>query len=372
MPPTSLLGERLTRQHLIAPALTDPAAVVRWQGAVQAQDFPGALWALALRSSSPVREADVLAPFDAGTVIRTHVLRPTWHLVPAEDVRWMLALTAPRLQAASGARYAALGLDAKTRSRAAQTIARALEGGRHLSRHELGAALRRVRINTDEQRLIHLLYHAELEGLICSGPRIDKQLTYALLDERVDRTPALTREESLARLMQRYFTSHGPATLQDASWWAGLSVGDVRQGVALAGESLERRVIDDREYWCGADARPPNAVRPAAGRRAPVVHLLPSFDEYTVAYRDRRALLHASTEPSSSTQSALLLQPVMLDGRHAGTWRRTLPSKASAPIRADVQLLGKVTGPQSKALQAAATRYGAFLGREVSLQVNYT
>jgi hypothetical protein len=167
--------------------------------------------------------------------------------------------------------------------------------------------------------------------------------------------------------MLRYFTSHGPATVQDASWWAGLSLGDVRQGIALAGEALERRVYDDREYWCGADTRDPGAPGRRRGTRATTAHLLPNYDEYTVAYRDRRALLHPSTVPSTSAQSALLLQPVMVDGRHVGSWRRTVPARATSPVVIQVTALEPLTRPQLKALEGAADRYGSHLGRVVTL-----
>ncbi len=250
-------------------------------------------------------------------------------------------------------------------------MARALEGGRHLTRHQLAAALRRVRIDSDGQRLMHLLFHAELEGLICSGPRVGKDLTYALLDERVAPAPPRDREDALATLMTRYFTSHGPATVRDAAWWSGLPLGAVREGIALAGDALERRVIGETEYWVGAGAP---AAPPAPGGRggagstrgAATLHMLPSYDEYTVAYRDRTALLHASVTPSTAAQSALLLQPVMLNGRHVGTWRRTMPTRPGAPVVVEARLLQPLTAAQRAALAGAAERYGAFLGRQVT------
>ncbi len=363
-----MLTERLRAHRLAGNGLAAPVDVVRWFGAVQAQDFPGALWALAQRTSTPIDDASIVAAFDAGEIIRTHVLRPTWHLVAPEDLRSMLALTAPRLQSSNAARYKELGLDTTTRTRATRTIARTLEGGRHATRHELATALGRARIDTTGQRLVHLLFHAELEGLLCSGPRVGKHLTYALLDDRVVQTPALSRDEALGKLIQRYFTSHGPATVQDAAWWSGLPMRDVRDGIALAGDALARRVIDDREYWTAAEGTAP-AARRAARNAAPVLHLLPSFDEYTVAYRDRSAILDASTEPSASAQSALLSQPLLIDGRHAGSWRRTIPPRASAPVRVEVRTLRRLTTSQRRALDAAVERYGAFLGRDGMLSV---
>ena len=234
-------------------------------------------------------------------------------------------------------------------------------------------SLRRARIDPADQRLAHLVMHAELEGLICSGPRVGKQFTYALIDERVPPARPLDREAAVTTLMTRYFSSHGPATVSDAAWWSGLPMGAVREGIALAGDALERRIIDGTEYWQSAEGRETTVAtrqRPSpAGRRAAAVHLLPSFDEYTVAYRDRRTLLHASTAVSTLTQSALLSQPLMLDGRHVGTWKRTLPNRSDAAVRLGVRLLEPPRPGVRRALDQASARYAAYLGRAVMVDV---
>lgn len=379
-----MLAERLRNHRLTGPGLPGPVEVIRWFGAVQSQDFAGALWALAQRidASLAVSEDDLLAAFDAGAFVRTHILRPTWHVVAPADLRWMLALSAPRVQAACAGGYRRLDIDTRTRLRAEGVLQRALEGERHPTRHELAAALRRARIATDDQRLVYLLIHAELEGLICSGPRRGTQFTYALLDERVPATPPLGRDTALARLMTRYFEGRGPATLHDAAWWAGLTLRDVREGIALAGDALERRVIEDREYWQGRDSLPgrPSASSRSGGKSpGPSVHLLPNFDEYTVAYRDRAALLHPSVPVTSTTQSALLSQPVMVDGRGAGTWSRlrspargreavTQPGqRGHLAIAATVH--SSLSPAQVRALERAAGAYGRFLRRSVSVAI---
>ncbi|AMY07320.1 hypothetical protein LuPra_00487 [Luteitalea pratensis] len=366
-----MLRERLARHHLAGDGLPSPVDVVRWFGAVQAQDFSGALWAIGQRLATATTEANVLAAFDAGALVRTHVLRPTWHFVAPEDLRWMLALTGPRIQTASAARYRELGLDPSTRAKAERVFARALAGGRHLTRPELADVLRRARIDPADQRLAHLVMHAELEGLICSGPRVGKQFTYALIDERVPPARPVDREAAVTALVTRYFSSHGPATVSDAAWWSGLPMGAVREGIALAGDALQRRIIDRTEYWQSAEGHETTAATkqrpPAAARRAAAVHLLPSFDEYTVAYRDRRPLLHASTPVSTVAQSALLSQPLMLEGRHVGTWRRTLSPRPTAPLLVEVRLLETLAPGQRRALVRGVQRYAAFLGRPVTL-----
>lgn len=374
-----MLAERLRNHRLTGPGLPGPVEVISWLGAVQAQDFAGALWALAQRidAAHAVTEDDLLAAFDAGAFVRTHILRPTWHVVAPADLRWMLALSAPRVQAACAGGYRRLGIEPRTRLRAEGVLQRALEGGRHLTRHQLADALRRARIATDGQRLVYLLMHAELEGLICSGPREGRHLAYALLDERVPRTPPLAREDALARLMTRYFTGHGPATPKDAAWWSGLTLRDVREGIALAGDALVRRVIEEREYWQGSGGSPgrPSASSRSGGGASSSVHLLPNFDEYTVAYRDRAALLHPSVPVSSTTQSALLSQPVMVDGRSAGTWRRIRSrvqgpetAMASGPLgHRDVAITvhSPLSPAHARAMARAADAYGRFLRRSV-------
>jgi hypothetical protein len=364
-------ADRLRHQRLTGPGLPGPVEVITWLGAVQAQDFAGALWALAQRIESPVTAADLQTAFDAGAFIRTHILRPTWHVVAAADLRWMLALSAPRVQAACSRGYRRLGIDARTRLRAERVMQRALEGGRHLTRHGVAAALRQARIATEDQRLVYLLMHAELEGLICSGPRHAGQHTYALVDERVPAASRLVREEALARLMLRYFTSHGPATAKDAAWWSGLTLGDVREGVALAGDALEDRLINGRYHWQGS------GLRASRVTRGGVVHLLSNFDEYTVAYRDRGALLHPSVPMTSATQLALLSQPVMVDGRSAGTWRRLRstvhrpPSPGEArhgSVGIAVTTYSPLSPLRVRALERAAARYGEYL--QVGVNVN--
>ena len=365
-----LLARRLRAHRLSLEGPVAPADVVRWFGAVQAQDFAGALWALAQRVAAPTTETALLAAFDAGAFIRTHVLRPTWHVVAPEDLRWMLALTGPRVHAANASRYAELGLDARTRAAAEGVFEGALAGGVFRTRHELADALRAAGINHEGQRLPHLLMHGELEGLICSGPRRGKQFTYAWVDARVPTAPARSREDALSELMRRYVRSHEPVTVRDAAWWSGLTMQDVRAGFEAAGDTLSRWDDGGATWWATRES----LSSAAGGRRrrstgGAAVHLLPNYDEYTVAYRDRTALLHPSTPASSLAQSALLMQPVVHQGWHAGTWRRTLPTRAGAPVIVDVQWLERPDEAQASGSVAAAERYAAYLDAPVMVTV---
>src|SRR5262245_23897387 len=217
---SDIVRQRLLNQHLARPRFSKPEELVAWLGAVQAQDFAGAKWSLGMRLKG-VSDADIERDFSNGKILRTHLLRPTWHFVAREDVRWLLALTAPHVRARNAPRYRALSLDAATLRKSTGVLVRALEG-RHLTRDELRAALERSGIGTDEQRMAYMLMDAELSGAICSGPRRGKQFTYALLDERAPGAPSFDREASLAELAHRYFRSRGPATVQDLAKWSGL------------------------------------------------------------------------------------------------------------------------------------------------------
>ena len=236
----TIAHHRLRQQQLAAPRFPTPEEVVAWLGAVQAQDYLGAKWALGLRLPETT-DAAIEQAFADGAILRTHVLRPTWHFVAPADIRWMQALTGGRVLAANGYMVRQHGLEEATFQRSNAALAGALTGGNFLTRNELGAALAAAGIHAEGNRLAYLVMRAELDALICSGPRRGKQFTYALLEERVPPAPALTPEEALAELTRRYFTGHGPATLQDFSRWSGLTVADARQGVDLVGDALARR-----------------------------------------------------------------------------------------------------------------------------------
>jgi hypothetical protein len=212
---------RLFNQQIAATKFTRPAEIVAWFGAMQAQDYPMAKWAIGLRIPGGTEEKVERAIAD-GHILRTHLMRPTWHFVAAEDLRWLINLSAPQLKSTSKATFRALGLDAETCQRANDLIAKALEGGKHLTRAELMAELRNAGIDSDNYRAAYLMFNAEIEGVVCSGGKRGKEQTYALLDERVPKAAAMSRDEAIAELTRRYFTSHAPATLRDFIWWSGL------------------------------------------------------------------------------------------------------------------------------------------------------
>ena len=355
---TSIAGRRLAAQELTRATSGDVRDVVRRLGAVQAQDYGGAKWALAQRVATPVGDADVDRAYDAGTIVRTHLLRPTWHFVAAEDLRWLLALSAPRVRAAMARRRRQLGLDDVTVGRAEEIVARALEGAEHLTRPDLMAELTRAGTKgVTSEWATHLMLTAELDGVVCSGPRRGKLLTYALLDERVPAAGTRDREEALVDLARRYFTTRGPATLADWSWWSGLTVADGKRAVAALGAELAREEIDGVAYWSAADA-------PRPGARGAVVHLLPPYDELFIGHRDRGALLVRAPALRERWAAAALTPVLAVNGQLVGVWSRATKAR-SVVVRAEP--LVTLTTPERRALDAAVARYGEFLGMEASL-----
>jgi hypothetical protein len=331
---------------------------VRWLGAVQSQDYAAAKWALGQRTSGATdRKLDRL--FDEGRILRTHVMRPTWHFVLPEDIRWLLELTGPRVHLGLAGRYRQLEIDDTVIARATAAFTAALSGGHHLTRPELGDVLRAARIAPDGQRLPHLISAAELNGVIASGPRRGKQFTYALLAERAPKARVLERTTALGELARRYFRSHGPAQAQDFVWWSGLTMADARTGITQASSALEHEVVDGKDYWFDAEADPIAKADKAA-------HLLPNFDEYTVAYRDRAAAVHREVrfEPAMFSFGSILANVVVVAGRVRGAWRRT---STPAGVRVEIRLLARLKPAEVAAVEAAARRLGGFLERPLKL-----
>jgi hypothetical protein len=356
---SDLLRRRLSNQKLTRSAFRKPSDVVAWLGAVQAQDYPGARWALAQRAPG-LTDAAVEAAFDEGAILRTHFMRPTWHFVTPADIRWMVALTAPRVHAVSAYYYRKSGLNSGIFRRSRKALEGALRGGRQLTRAELASVLRKARIPADGLRLNYLMMQAELDQVICSGARRGKQFTYALFDERVPATRSLDRDEALAEMTRRYFTSHGPATVRDFVWWSGLTVRDAKAGLDMAGRALAREAIGGLTCWFA----PSRAVAPPA---APTAYLLPNYDEYLIAYKDRE---HVAGPPGTSPEPARgpvsFAHHLVVDGRLAGAWRRRF---GPGSVLVEVRLHRRLTPTNMRALRAAVGRYETFLDRKVALSI---
>ena len=351
---SGIAARRLIAQQIARPALRTLHDLVARLGAVQAQDYAAVKWAAGLRLAGEATDAGIERAIADGVVVRTHALRGTWQLVAPADVRWMLDLVAPRLIASYATRYRQLELDAATFRRGDEVLTQALRDGAQLTRAELASALETAGISTSGQRLAHLLQRAELEALICGGARRGKQFTYTLLENRApDSPPRLERDEALAELALRYFRSRGPATLDDFKWWSGLAPADARAGLDAVQSRLASTVIESRTYWHDKDA--------VAKARSPEAFLLPAFDEYLIAYRDRDAVLDPRYVKRLNAGGGILGAGIVLDGRVIGTWRRTLARDA---VAIELDLFEETAPRERQVIEVAARRYGGFHGLE--------
>ena len=311
-----------------------------------------------MRLRQDTHDADLDRAFNAGTILRTHVLRPTWHFVTPIDIRWLLALTAPRVLAANAAMYRKLELDNATLKRGHKAMTTALHGGQHLTRDELRATLEKAGLAVGTgQRLAYMVMAAELDGLICSGPRRGKQFTYALLEERVPPVAPLQRDEALATLTRRYFASHGPATAQDFAKWSGLTSGDAKRGLEMVGAQLRHEALNGAEYWFSSTATPVKLP-------APTAYLLSVYDEYIIGYADRSLIAAPEIAAKLFTMGNALTAVVVVDGQIVGTWRRVLQKEA---VAVTIEYWSHLTNPQLRAVAAAAQEYGEFLEKSVTL-----
>jgi hypothetical protein len=345
---------RLRNQHVALARQKTAQGVVAWMGAMQAQDYLMAQWAVGIRLPGSTSET-ILAALDKGEILRTHLLRPTWHLVSAGDIHWMLALTAPHVRAGMRSRHKDLGLTDALIAKSTRIMEKMLRDGRFRIREELVAALRKAKISPDDNRAAHLLMLAELEGVICSGPAAGGKQTYALLRERVPVRSAMTREEALATLARRYFLSHGPATLQDFVWWSGLPVLDARRALELIQSDVGSRTVDAKVYWSDHASHPP-----AAGEHA--VHVLPAYDELLISYTDRGASIASKDNRKAVSTNGIFRPVVVVDGRVAGIWRRTTKGEN---VMVEVDLFGRAGERVKKLIVDGFLRYGQFLGKQV-------
>lgn len=359
MTPAEILRRRLENQALARTSFRTPEEVVAWFGAMQAQDYLGSLWALGQRMRGAT-EAGVEAAESRRAIVRTWPMRGTLHFVAAADVRWMTQLLAPRVLARNAARIKReVGVDAAVVARCREVLARELAGGRRLERSVLYEALEARRIQTGNSRGLHILGWLAMEGTLCLAGRSGKQHTFALLDDWIPRLPPLARDAALAELAARYFTSHGPATLPDFMWWAGITAEDAQAAADAARPRLASEVVGRREYYWSARSR--KRLHGAASAR---VKLLPAFDEYTVAYEDRSLLMADAKKVDSM---GLLSSVVVADGIVIGTWKRSL-------ARDSVQVTAKLSRPlrlaEGEALAESAGMLGRFLGLPARLDVS--
>lgn len=333
----TFVHQRLHSHRLTGTPFKRASDVVEWLGAVQAQDYAAAKWALAQRSEG-LAESAIDRAFDDGEILRTHVLRPTWHLVLPGDIAWLLDVTAPRIRQINAYQEKQAELTPAILKKTRSVLRKALRGGNFLERKQVAEVLEKAGVVDAEKglRFAYIMMDAELEGIVCSGPRRGKQFTYALLDERAPNARSLPRDAALKELAVRFFQSHGPATTADLANWATLTVKDATRAAELASTSLTRDVENGRELW----SAPSSAPRVSSG----TVHLLPIYDEYLIGYKDRAGIVH----PDHPLDRALTFTNwIFVDGRMAGTWKRTIAGKR---VLVDVETFERPATPLKRAI----------------------
>lgn len=348
--------QRLINQRITGQQFDDPAKTVAWMGAMQAQDYGQALWAIGLRTRGSTRSTIEAAIAD-GKILRTWPMRGTIHFVPAEDAAWMVGLTAPKIIAADGRRMAQLELTDEIIKKSGQILHDALRGKKPLTRPAVLQTLQDAGISTANQRSYHILWRLALAGHICIGPMEGKQQTFVWLDDWAPRQTTLTREEGLAELARRYFQSHGPATLQDFSTWSSQNLTDSKQAVNAIRPELTAFNSENREYLLHKDAAK------EVGHAQPL--LLPGFDEYILGYKDRRDVLHADHAAKIVPGGNGVFYPMIIaDGQVMGTWKRTIKPKV---IDVNIQPFVKFSAAMHKQIQTELRHYEEFMNLPVRL-----
>lgn len=347
---TEIAQYRLLNQQLAGTEIKSAAGMVEWLGAVQGQEYAQTKWGLGLRLPH-LLDNDIENEFNEGKILRTHLLRPTWHFVSAKDIRWLLNLTAPRVHQANAYMYRQLGLDDKIFNRSNDILIKTLQGGKQLTRDDINKEFKKNNIIAKGHHLSYLMMNAELEGIICSGVRQGNQFTYALLDERVKHKNKVDKDEALAELTTRYFNSRSPATVKDFATWSGLTIADCKKGIEMIKPLLKKEKIEQQEYFLNPNTSLPEEL---AGR----IYLLPIYDEYIMGYKDRNAILALKNDASFHYESM-----IVFNGQVIGTWKRTI-LKNSIDVAFD--FFKPLDKHQSKILNEAVNHFSEFMTLKVN------
>ncbi|MBW9209722.1 winged helix DNA-binding domain-containing protein [Mumia sp. zg.B21] len=360
---SSLRSERLRRQGLVGEPFAAPVDVVEALCAVQAQEYVDAGWALAQRCAGVVTAADVDGLVASGELLRTHVLRPTWHFVRPVDVRWMLELTGPRIMRSMASAWRATGLDnAAEAAKVTDAVATVLADGGHLTRKELAERLPQHGVDP-AGRIAFITLHAELDRVAISGVPRGKQQTFAAFDDRLPASDPVDRDEAVARLAERYLRGHGPATPHDLAWWGGVTVTDARRGYEAAGAvSYE---LEGLTYW---DVHGLDTALPS-GSGSSTSHLLPPYDEYLIAYKNRQAV-DASADYARGPIDGLFFRGLVVDdGRVVGGWKWSRPTRKADPTSVTLTLLTDTVSADRDRFAAQAGRFSRYLDNPVELNM---
>jgi hypothetical protein len=306
-------GLRLINQHLFHPRLKSVKDLVETMGALQAQDFNMSRWAVGVRVSSATNKI-IEKAFNNAEIIRTHLLRPTWHIVSSKDIYWLLELTAPQIKASLRSRHKGLEITQQVIKKSRKIIENCLRGENHLTREELISNLENSKIKTRNNRASHIFLMLELDGLICSGIIKGKKQTYALLEERVPAKKILYRDEALAELAKKYFTSHGPATLYDFAWWSGLSMRDSGHALEMVKENFISASVNSKTYWFKDEFNFNKKMNND-------IFLLPAYDEFIISYKDRSAVIAQENFSKAVSNNGMFRPVIVYKGNVIGLWK---------------------------------------------------
>ena len=345
---------RLSSQSISRGDLRTPEGVVAWLVAIQAQDFDMARWAVGVRLPGSTDTA-VQNAVGKSRIIRTHVLRPTWHFVTAQDVGWLLDLTAPQIRTALRSRHRQLELSDSIIRRSHKLLEKLLGNGAQLTRGELTAAYRSAKIATDDNRLSHFLLLAELDKLICSGGVKRGKPTYAIYGRMVPGSKPVPREEALATLARRYFDSRGPATIADFIWWSGLPSRDAARSVEMIRSHVDVARIGEASYLCSRSTTTNHLPKDS-------LYLLPAYDEFLLSYADRSAALSRTRQKKTISSNGIFRPTIVLNGKVVGIWKRT----RTGPLEA---AFFEPPGRKVKdKLREVAQPLGSFYGTQITIQ----
>ncbi|MDP4208282.1 MAG: winged helix DNA-binding domain-containing protein [Bacteroidota bacterium] len=347
---------RLINQQIAESKFKTAKDVVGWMGAMQAQDYAMSKWAIGIRLPNST-DTIIESAIDNGEIIRTHLLRPTWHFVSSDDIYWMLDLTAPQIKTITKSRNKDLGLTETVFKQSNSIIEKVLRDGNHLTREELVAEFVKAGIPVDNNRASHLLLRAEIEGLLCSGKTKANKQTYALLPERVVKTRNLTRDEALAELARKYFISHCPATLQDFVWWSGLSVSKAKQAMETIKSGFISETINDKTYWFT------NSFS-ISGSDKDKIHLLPAYDEFIISYRDRTPSLPFEFHKKAVSNNGLFWPTIVINGQVTGIWKRTIKKDK---VLLETNFFDPQNNAAKNGILKAFSPFGMFINKEIEI-----
>ena len=347
---------RLVNQQIFHPDFKSVKDTIKELCAIQAQDFNMSKWAIGVRLPLSI-DKTIETAFNKAEILRTHLLRPTWHIVSAKDIYWLLELTAPQIKSALKSRHRELEITKHVIKKSKQVIENSLLENHNLSRNELIGKLENSKIKTDKNRASHIFLMAELDGLICSGIITKKKQTYALLEERVPAKKILYKDEALAELAKRYFTTRGPATVQDFAWWSGLPMSDSRNALEIIKGSLNSETVNSKTFWFKYSFSD-------FENKKDVIFLLPAFDEFIISYRDRSAAITQQNFSKAVSNNGIFRPVIVYRGNVTGIWR---PVRKKEKVLIEIKFFKLPGNSMKKLIKKASSDFGKFLEKEIEI-----